>query len=276
MILFDTQPTSLSTASFVTHTSRLSVIERLTNTICHCDNKLADISTLLNDASLISSMISMGGYKNILVLPTPITEERLRNRKYEPTDHSGDLLFPIVHQFCGGEGKVSVAVAEEGHLYEGAWKEFGVNTIPVKNWFSLDRTIQDIDCNIHGKFDAIVLMGNRHSIKKGTFQSNDIKEKFKTVCTPSFDMIDVCRKNSKKTRIIRGKTRDLSDFKRRFIKFANTSSQWGVIYTANDHKLPKALMGHKRHNLDNQRMLLTHLRFNHNIEQLETFYKVFK
>jgi len=275
MILFDTQPTSLSTASFVTHTSRLSVIERLTNTICHCDNKLADISTLLNDASLISSMISMGGYKNILVLPTPITEERLRNRKYEPTDHSGDLLFPIVHQFCGGEGKVSVAVAEEGHLYEGAWKEFGVNTIPVKNWFSLDRTIQDIDCNIHGKFDAIVLMGNRHSIKKGTFQSNDIKEKFKTVCTPSFDMIDVCRKNSKKTRIIKGKTRDLSNFKRRFIKFANTSGMWGTIYTST-HKLPEALRGYKRHPSYDRRRLLTHFRFNHNIEQLETFYKVFK
>lgn len=275
MILFDAQPTSLSTASFVSHTSRLSVIERLTNTICHRDNKLADISTLLNDASLLSSMIAMGGYKNILVLPTPITEERLRNKKWEPTDHSGDLLFPIVHQFCGAEGKVSVAVAKEGHLYEDAWKEFNVNTILVDNWFSLDRTINDIDCDIHGKFDAIVLMGNRHSIKRGTFQSNDIKKKFRTVCTPNFDMIDVCRKNSKKTRIIKGKKRDLSDFKQRFLKFANTSSMWGTIYTST-HKLPEALRGYKRHPSYDRRRLLTHFRFNHNIEQLETFYKVFK
>jgi hypothetical protein len=278
MILYDTHPTSMDTASVIDPVDRLSVLDRLTKTIRHRDNNIDDISALLNDASIISAMISMSEYKNILVLPTPVTEERLRNRKWEPTGNSGDLLFPIIHEFCGGTGKVSVAVAKEGHLYEDAWKEFNVNTIPVDNWFSLDTPIKGIRTSKYGKFDAVVMIGNRHSHKTGTFKSLEVRFGLRDICTPDFDLIDVYRQNSKSRRIITGKKQDLSILKQRFVKYINTGNRWGKIYSST-HKLPKVLRYRSRSTtpeLFSNKRRLTHFRLNHNIEQLETFYKVFK
>jgi len=275
MILYDTHPTSVDTAFTLPPLAAETVTYRLSNTICHRDNTIDDVATLLNDASIISDMISMGNYKNILVLPTPITEERLRNRKYEPIGSSGDLLFPIIHKMCGGTGNVSVAVAKEGHLYKDAWEGFNVNIIPVDNWFSLDMPMKGIRTSKYGKFDAVVMIGNQHSSKTGTFKSTDVRVNLRNICTSDFDLIDVYRQNSKSTRIIKGKTRDLSTFREKYIQFINTNNRWGKVYTGT-HKLPKVLRVRSNHELFSHKRRLMHFRLNHNIEQLETFYKVFK
>ena len=142
MLLYRTHPTSSTTNSIINLSKKEELVTKLCEGINHRDSKEADIVSLVTDASIVDAMVSSGDYINVLVLPSPITQERLRNTMYQAIGNAGDMLFPIIHNLTGGKSRLYVGLPEEGHLYKELWEDYGVETIPMENWFTLDRKIQ--------------------------------------------------------------------------------------------------------------------------------------
>lgn len=233
MLLYRTHPTSKTTNTVTNLRDKEEFVTSLSDNIDHSDNDFDTITALVTDASVLDAMISLGNYENILVLPTPIDQERLVDDKqtslpfgaigkvgksYTPIGNAGDMLFPVVHNFVGGKGNVYVGLPEEGHLYKRVWEDYNVNILPMSNWFTLDRKI-GIETDI--VFDAVVLLGCKHSHKTGGFNSEDIKGNLKGVIHENTHLIDVNRELSK--RDINGKKQDISDNKTTFIQNINST-----------------------------------------------------
>jgi hypothetical protein len=205
MLLYRTHPTSKNTSSIINLRNKEELIRNLREGINHRDTEVDDITALVTDASVVDAMISLGNYENILVLPSPITQERLRNKTYNPIGNAGDMLFPIIHKLTGGKGNVYVGLPESGHLYKKVWEDYDVDILPMKNWFTLDRKI-GVETDM--VFDAVVLIGCNHSSKTGSFKVEDIKDNLKSVSHWGTDLIDINREGSKRNII--GKKGDIS------------------------------------------------------------------
>mgnify|MGYP000061552590 FL=1 len=275
MFLYRTHPTSENTSSIINLRNKEELTEMLSKGIDHRDTKVDDIISLVTDASVVDAMISLGGYSNILVLPTPITQERLRDENYAAIDNAGDMLFPIIHNITGGQGNVYVGLPEEGHLYKKVWEDIGVVTLPMTNWFSLDRKI-DVETDII--FDAVVLLGCDHSTNTGTFKSEDIKSKLGRVIHENTHLIDVNRKGKRE---ISGATQDISGKKTSFVNGVN--SQKPIFNMATGFmsvQLLNELVDFSRIGTAEARKHKTMCHYHNlchkNIAKLEDFYKVYK
>jgi hypothetical protein len=244
--------------------TKFTLLEGLKNAIDHRDTEHYDIIALTNDAAAIDSIIAQKEYENILVLPTPIPQsDRLRSRFYRAHNNYGDQLFPIIHEINESAGNVYVGLPESGHLYEKAWKDFGVKILPMDNWFSLNRKI-DLKTDI--KFDAVVLLGNTAFCKSGTFKSTDIKKNLSSVCTEDFDLIDIDRGNT--DRNIKGNTQDISLEVVRYMHCVNTPHKHFRI----EGNINKDM----RSDVGKTKALFVYWGVSKNIGTLKDFYKVYK
>ena len=281
MFLYRTHPTSLTTNSVVNLNEKEKLKERLCEGINHRDTEEDDIISLVTDASVVDAMVSTGEYGNILVLPTPIVQERLRDTMYQPIGNAGDMLFPIIHRVTGGRGNVFIGLPEgQDHLYKNVWEEYNIPILPMDNWFNLDRNI-DIKTPPYMKFDAVVLLGCKHSLKTGTFKSEDIRKRLSSVINDRSVLIDVNRKGSE--RKITGKMEDISD-KKNYLTYS-INSQMRIL----DYSIPSGLSPTLCHTLfeintqngniepHRQKEMLHHKNLCYrNMTNLENFYKVYK
>lgn len=263
MLLYKTQPKNDTHNHLINMSAKEKLVSSLMEGINHRDNKNMDVSTLVTDASVIDGMIAQGCYENILFVTSPIRNDRLRSRRYQPIDNAGDLLTPVVHVANESAGKAHVTITSDGHLYSKVYKNWDIPMIPIENHYEVGSPVT-VRLKTSVKFDAVVLLGCAGSGHKHNLA--DVKKQFAKYCTKDFTLIDVHRKNS---RTIRGKRLDLTQQIKRYITCVNALQP---LYNQN-LKVPLQLLitGEKK-----AKEWSMYYRLGDNIQNINEFYRVYK
>lgn len=227
-----------------------------------------DHTSLITDASVLAGLISLSGYKNVLVV-TSFQDKDYDNvvRDHRPQKSAGDHLLPIVHKIVEAKSNMYVTkVKNSVNWFDSIYESMGVETLEIDAPFKLDGTFKLKTRIDTPEFDAVVLLGC-DAYKKGKFQANEIKSKFDRYCTlPEFDLIDVYR-HSNDSRMITGGRKDNTTIAARMFQSINTPKK--IIDRTTRNRVRDEL------EMPNMRSILLYNRLAANIIDIDKWYKVY-
>lgn len=219
---------------------------------------------LITDASVLSGLLNLSGYKNVLVV-TSFSDKDYDNvvRGHHAHKSAGDHLVPIVHKAAGTIMNMYVTKVKSGNWFTPFYESYGVKTLDVDSPFVIGdpfRVKTDV------KFDAVVLLGVDH-VKKGRHQIKDIKETFSRYCTPEFDLIDVYRHVNEARNIVGGSPKQNTGIAQTMFQAVNTPKRL----------IDKNTRGFVNRELEmpNMRSVILYSRLAANIIDVDKWYKVY-
>jgi hypothetical protein len=221
---------------------------------------------LVTDASVLSGLLTLSGYKNVLVVTSFADKDYDTVVKgHQAHKSAGDHLVPIVHKAAGTMMNMYVTKVKSGDWFTPFYESYGVKTLDVDSPFALDSTFK-IKPPADVKFDAVVLLGC-DAYSKGKFNVKDIKETFTRYCTPEFDLIDVYRHENDTRSIVGSTPKQNTVIAQTMFQAVNTPKK--LIDKTNGAFVNREL------EMPNMRSVILYSRLASNIINVDKWYKVY-
>lgn len=153
-----------------------------------------ELMSLTTEAAILDAILLQKRYENILVVSSHKDDSHnVTNPNFTPYKNMGHHFLPIINKLNLTENNMYVAQVDNvNNMFTKLYETYGIETIRMTEDYNLNA--KKIRLSTDVKFDAVVLLGIE-GLKKGKFQSKDIRETFAPYCVNSafedFDLIDL-------------------------------------------------------------------------------------